>query len=269
MNKIYFFATVVCVALLSACQHSAPNNNPNHIIVGTTTGPEQALAEAAKYEAKHKFNLNVELVSFNDYEQLNEALNNGDIDVNAFQHVPYLKAQEKEHGYKLAIVGNTFVYPIVAYSKKIKTVDELSFGDTIVIPNDPANGGRALLLLQQNDLISLRDGVGFEPKKTDIIENTKDLQIMQIDAAKLPSMLDSSFVALAITNGNYATQAGLDPKKLGVFKEDAESPYVNVIASRTDNQYQEKVKNFVEAYQSDTVYAVAEKIFNGEAVKGW
>lgn len=269
MNKLYFFATAICVALLSACQHSAPNSDPHHIIVGTTAGPEHELAEAAKYEAKHKFNLEVELISFNDYAQLNKALNNGDIDVNAFQHVPYLKAQEKEYGYKLAIVGNTFVYPIVAYSKKIKTIGELAFGDTIAIPNDPANGGRALLLLQQNSLISLKDGVGFEPKTTDIIENSKDLQIVQFDAAKLPSMLDSSFVTLAIINGNYATQAGLDPKKFGVFKEDAESPYVNVIVSRTDNQHQEKVKNFVEAYQSDTVYAVAEKIFNGEAVKGW
>jgi D-methionine transport system substrate-binding protein len=111
----------------------------------------------------------VELIPFNDYVVPNEALMNGDIDANAFQHAPYLTEQSKQRGYNLAIVGNTFVYPIVAYSKKIKNISELQNG-TIVIPNDPTNGGRSLLLLQKNGLLKLKAG-WFLPKVTDITEN--------------------------------------------------------------------------------------------------
>ena len=118
--------------------------------MGIASGPERDLAEAAKKEAKEKYNLDVELVAFTEYVLPNEALNNGDLDANAFQHVPYLTEQSKQRGYKLAVVGKTFVFPIVAYSKK-KNIAELQNGSTIVIPNDPTNGGRSLLLLQKTD----------------------------------------------------------------------------------------------------------------------
>ncbi len=143
-----------------------------------------------KKVAKEKYNLEVELVSFNDYVIPNEALNNGDIDANAFQHVPYLTEQSKQRGYKLAVIGNTFAYPIIAYSKKIKTLTLLKNGSTIVIPNDPTNGGRSLLLLQKNGLLKLKDGVGLLPKVTDITENPKQLKILEIEAPQLPRVLD-------------------------------------------------------------------------------
>lgn len=269
MKKTGIFSMItVSVLLLSACANSK-KNDPNHIKVGIAAGSEQQIVEAAKIEAKDKYNLDVELVAFNDYVIPNEALNNGEIDVNAFQHVPYLEEQSKQRGYKLAVVGKTFVYPIVAYSKKIKNISELKNGSTIAIPNDPTNGGRSLLLLQKNGLLKLKDGVGLLPKLTDITENPKQLKILEIEAPQLPRVLDDKDVSIAIINNNFAAQAGLNPDELGILKEDKNSPYVNVIVAREDNKNEEKVKNFVKAYQSKAVEQAALKTFKGGAVKGW
>lgn len=267
-EKRFLSLVAASFLLLNSCGNSK-NEDPNFIRVGITSGLEQEIAEAAKKEAKEKYNLEVELVTFNDYVVPNEALNNGDIDVNAFQHVPYLEEQSKQRGYQLAVVGNTFVYPIVAYSKKIKDISELQNGSTIVIPNDPTNGGRALLLLQKNSLLQLKDNVGLLPKITDITENPRQLKILEIEAPQLPRVLDDKEVTLAIINNNFAAKAGLSADKYGILKEDKESPYVNVIVARADNKDLEKVKNFVKAYQSPEVAKVAQNIFKDGAVKGW
>ncbi|MNK31438.1 D-methionine-binding lipoprotein MetQ precursor [compost metagenome] len=271
MKKRTFLTVLVTagIGLLHSCGNPAPNDDPNYIRVGIASGPEREIAEAAKKQAKEQYNLEVELITFNDYVVPNEALNNGDIDANAFQHVPYLDEQSKQRGYQLAVVGKTFVYPIVAYSKKIKHISELKNGSTVVIPNDPTNGGRSLLLLQKNDLIKLRPNVGLLPKVTDITENPKNLKILEIEAPQLPRVLDDREVTLAIINNNFAAQAGLDAKKYGLLKEDSESPYVNVIVSRKDNRNFKNVSNFVKAYQSVAVEKTAERIFKGLAVKGW
>lgn len=269
MKKIKILGLLIAGLWILAACNSSKKDNTNYIKVGITSGPEQEIAETAKKVAKEKYNLDVELVSFNDYVVPNEALNNGDIDANAFQHVPYLNEQSKQRGYKLAVVGNTFVYPIVAYSKKIKSIHELQNGSTIVIPNDPTNGGRSLLLLQKNGLLKLKDGIGLLPKVTDIVGNPKQLKILEIEAPQLPRVLDDKEVVIAIINNNFAAQAGLDADKQGIFKEDKDSPYVNVVVSRQDNKDDEKVKNFVKAYESDEVLKKAEEIFKGGAVKGW
>lgn len=267
MKKIKILGLIAAGLLFASC--NSGKDNPNSIKVGITSGPEQEIAETAKKVAKEKYNLDVELIAFNDYVVPNEALNNGDIDANAFQHVPYLNEQSKQRGYKLAVVGNTFVYPIVAYSKKIKSISELQNGSTVVIPNDPTNGGRSLLLLQKNGLLKLRDGIGLLPKVTDITDNPKQLKIIEIEAPQLPRVLDDKEVVLAIINNNFAAQAGLDAEKQGILKEDKNSPYVNVIVSREDNKNSDKVKKFVKAYESDEVVKKAEEIFKGGAVKGW
>lgn len=266
--KTFQFIALASLVVLASCGGAATKSDPNHIKVGITSGPEREIAEAAKKEAKEKYNLEVELVAFNDYVVPNEALNQGDIDVNAFQHVPYLEAQSKQRGYKLAVVGNTFVYPIVAYSRKIKNISELADGNTVAIPNDPTNGGRSLLLLQKNGLLKLKEGVGLLPKVTDIVENPKNLKLLEIEAPQLPRVLDDKEVVLAIINNNFAAQAGLDAET-GLLKEEKESPYVNVIAARQDNKDEEKVKNFVKAYQSEAVAQTAARVFKGAAVKGW
>ncbi|WP_036602461.1 methionine ABC transporter substrate-binding lipoprotein MetQ [Olivibacter sitiensis] len=268
-KRLFLFAAFIGLFLLHACGGRSKNDNPKYLKVGITSGPEREIAEAAQKEAKAKYDLDVELVTFNDYVVPNEALNQGDIDINAFQHVPYLEEQAKQRGYKLAVVGNTFVYPIVAYSKKIGNISELKNGSTIVIPNDPTNGGRSLLLLQKHGLLQLRDGVGLLPKVTDIAQNPKQLKILEIEAPQLPRVLDDKEVTIAVINNNFAAQAGIDPEQYGILKEDKESPYVNVIVAREDNKDAEKVRNFVKAYQSEAVEKAAEKVFKGGAVKGW
>ncbi|PVZ85385.1 methionine ABC transporter substrate-binding protein MetQ [Serratia sp. S1B] len=243
--------------------------DPNHIKVGVIVGAEQQVAEVAQKVAKEKYGLDVELVTFNDYVLPNEALSKGDIDLNAFQHKPYLDQQIKDRGYKLVSVGNTFVYPIAGYSKKIKAVSELKDGSQVALPNDPTNLGRSLLLLQKEGLIKLKDGVGLLPTVLDVTENPKNLKLVELEAPQLPRSLDDQQIALAIINTTYASQIGLTPAKDGLFVEDKESPYVNIMVAREDNKDAEKVKKFVQAYQSEEVNQAANKIFNGGAVKGW
>lgn len=243
--------------------------NPNHIKVGVIVGAEQQVAEVAQKVAKEKYGLDVELVTFNDYVLPNEALSKGDIDLNAFQHKPYLDQQIKDRGYKLVPVGSTFVYPIAGYSKKIKSLDELKEGSQIALPNDPTNLGRSLLLLQKVGLIKLKDGVGLLPTVLDVTENPKNLKLVELEAPQLPRSLDDQQIALAVINTTYASQIGLTPAKDGLFVEDKDSPYVNLLVAREDNKDAENVKKFVQAYQSDEVDAAANKIFNGGAVKGW
>ncbi|MGM3174741.1 MetQ/NlpA family lipoprotein [Dickeya lacustris] len=243
--------------------------NPNHIKVGVIVGAEQQVAEAAQKVAKEKYGLDVELVTFNDYVLPNEALSKGDIDLNAFQHKPYLDQQIKDRGYKLVSVGNTFVYPIAGYSKKIKSLDALQNGAQIALPNDPTNLGRSLLLLQKVGLIKLKDNVGLLPTALDITENPKGLKLVELEAPQLPRSLDDDQIALAIINTTYASQINLTPAKDGLFVENKESPYVNLLVAREDNKDAENVKKFVKAYQSDEVNQAAQKVFNGGAVKGW
>ena len=236
---------------------------------GVIVGAEQQVAEAAQKIAKEKYGLDVELVTFNDYVLPNEALSKGDIDANAFQHKPYLDQQIKDRGYKLVAVGNTFVYPITGYSKKIKSLDELQPGSQVAVPNDPTNLGRSLLLLQKVGLIKLKEGVGLLPTVLDVTENPKNLKIVELEAPQLPRSLDDAQIALAVINTTYASQIGLTPAKDGIFVEDKDSPYVNLIVTREDNKDAENVKKFIQAYQSEEVYQEANKVFNGGAVKGW
>lgn len=258
---------LLTIGLLAGCK--GRSGDPNHIRVGITSGPESALAEVARKEALEKYNLEVELVAFNDYVIPNEALQSGDVDVNIFQHEPYLEEQSRQRNYKLVVVGKTFVYPIAAYSKKIKHVDQLQLGSTIVIPNDPTNGGRALLLLQKSGLLQLKAHTGLLPKLNDITGNPKQLNILQIEAPQIARILDDKDIAMAVINNNFAIQAGLTGGEYEVLKEDKESPYVNVIVARPDNRESEKVQKFVKAYQSDAVEAAARQIFRNGAVKGW
>ena len=229
-------------------------------------GAEAQVAEVAAKVAKEKYGLEVELVTFSDYVTPNAALDDGSIDVNAFQHKPYLDQQIKDRGYKLSIAGNTFVYPIAGYSKKVKSVDEIIKGDRIAVPNDPTNLGRSLLLLEQQG-IKLREGVGLLATVRDITENPKNVTLVELDAAQFPRSLDD--VALSVINTTYASSIKLTPQKDGIFVEDKESPYVNLVVAREDNVNAENVQNFIKSYQTEEVYSAAYKIFQGGVVKGW
>jgi D-methionine transport system substrate-binding protein len=237
------------------------------ITVGVIAGAEAQVAEVAAKVAKEQYGLEVKLVTFSDYITPNAALDEGSIDVNAFQHKPYLDQQITDRGYKFSIAGNTLVYPIAGYSNKIKSLDELEDGDQIAVPSDPTNLGRSLILLEKQGLLKLKEGAGLKATVLDIIGSEKNLKIVELEAAQLPRSLDD--VSLAIINTTYASSIDLSPEKDGLFVEDKKSPYVNLIVARTDNVQAENVQNFVKAYQSDEVYNAAFEIFKGGIVKGW
>ncbi len=262
-----FSKAILSAAIIGIALTGCGEKKDNHLKVGAIAGAETQVAEEAAKIAKEKFGLEVEIVQFSDFATPNVALNDGSIDVNAFQHKPYLDSQIKDRGFKLVAVGNTFVYPIAGYSKKIKNISELKEGSQIAVPNDPTNLGRSLLLLQKQGLLKLKDGSGLTATVLDIVENPKKVKIVELEAAQLPRALED--VDLAIINTVYASQVNLQPTRDGLFVEDKESPYVNLIVARENNQNDEKVKNFVKSYQDEAVFKKATELFNGGVVKGW
>ncbi|OBT06533.1 DL-methionine transporter substrate-binding subunit [Vibrio sp. UCD-FRSSP16_10] len=265
LKHIFAVAVTASALILSGCGDKEQDQNT--IKVGVMAGAEAQVAEIAAKVAKDKYGLDVELITFTDYVTPNAALDDGSVDVNAFQHKPYLDQQIKDRSYKLAIAGNTFVYPIAGYSKKIKSLDELKEGDRIAVPNDPTNLGRSLLLLQQQGLIELSKDSGLQATVRDITANPKKIKIVELEAAQLTRSLDD--MELAIINTTFASSIDLSPQRDGIFVEDKESPYTNLIVAREDNINNENVKNFVKAYQTEEVYQGASEIFKGGVVKGW
>lgn len=259
-------AVLLAGILLAGCDQQS--SDAKHIKVGVINGAEQDVAEVAKKVAKEKYGLDVELVGFSGSLLPNDATNHGELDANVFQHRPFLEQDNKAHNYTLVAVGNTFVFPMAGYSKKIKTVDQLKDGATIAIPNDPTNLGRALLLLQKK-LITLKEGKGLLPTALDITDNPRHLNIMELEGAQLPRVLDDAKVDVAIISTTYIQQTGLSPVHDSVFIEDKNSPYVNILVAREDNKDAENVKAFLQSYQSPEVAKAAETIFNGGAVPGW
>lgn len=264
MRKLAVIAMALCFALVGC---SKKVEDPNTVTVGTIDGPETKLMQIAQQVAKQRYGLNVKIVAFSDYATPNQALSDGSIDVNAFQHVPYMKAEIKAHGYKIVPVGKTFLYPMAIYSTKLKKLYRLKYGETVAVPNDPSNEARALLLLQKVGLITLKKDVGVNATPVDIIKNFKRLKFVELDAAELPRAL--SDVAIAVINTNFAIPAGLSPSKDALMTEGTDSPYINVIAAREDNKDTKKVKELVQAYQSQTVRDEARRLFNGNAIAGW
>lgn len=236
------------------------------IKVGVTPGPHAQILEAVKPIAA-KQGLDIQIVEFSDYVVPNEALNSGDLQANSFQHQPYLDNQVADRGYKLVSVGQTVNFPIGIYSKKYKSLDDLPAGASVGIPNDPTNGGRVLLLLRDKGYIKLRDGVGFKPSVADITENPKKLKIVEIDAAQLPRSLPD--LDTAGINTNYAKEAGLDPVKDPILREDPKGPYVNVIAVRVADKDKPYVKILVDSYRSPEVKEFILTTFKGAVLPSW
>lgn len=248
---------------LAALPASAQNQT---IRIGVTPGPHAQILEAVKPIAAKK-GLDIKIVEFSDYVVPNAALASGDIEANSFQHQPYLDNQKADRGYKIESVAQTVNFPIGIYSKKLKTFDALPDGATVAIPNDPTNGGRALLLLQDKGLLKLKEGVGFKPTILDIAANAKKLKFVEIDAAQAPRVLDD--VDAAVINTNYATQAGLDPVKDALTREDPKGPYVNVIAVRSEDKDKPWVKTLVESYHTPEVKKFVEDTFKGAVLTSW
>jgi D-methionine transport system substrate-binding protein len=254
---------LLCAIALTACQP----HDKNTLKIGTISGPETELMQVTQEVAKKQFGLNLEIVEFSDYIQPNAALNDHDIDANMFQHQPYLDQQIKDKHYALVAIGKTFIYPMGIYSKKIKNIHQLKSGAIVGLPNDPSNEGRALLLLEKANLVTLKKDAGIYATVNDILENPKQLQFKELDAAQLARTLPD--VDIAIINTNYAIPAGLIPTKDAIFIEGKDSPYANIIVIRTDEINDPRMKQLVAAFQSDAVKKAAQRIFKKQALPAW
>lgn len=236
------------------------------IKVGVTPGPHAQILEQVKTLAA-KDGLDIEILEFSDYVVPNQALNDGELSANSFQHKPYLDNQVADRGYKIIDVAYTVNFPMGIYSKKVKSFDELPEGATIAIPNDPTNGGRALLILADKGYIKVNTEKGLKIGPADITENPKKYNFVELDAAQLPRSLDDTDAS--VINTNYALEAGLDPAKDPILKEGEKAPYVNLIAVREADKDAAWVAKLVKAYHSPEVKAFVLETFKGAVVPAW
>ncbi|MGE7827772.1 MetQ/NlpA family ABC transporter substrate-binding protein [Paenibacillus sp. NPDC093718] len=231
--------------------------------VGASPSPHAKILEHVK-PALEKEGVNLEIVEFTDYVLPNTQVDSKEIDANFFQHKPYLDNQIKERKLDLESVIAVHVEPLGAYSKTITSVDDLKDGAVVAIPNDPSNAGRALTLLSKNGVIKLNDETKLEATAKDIVENPKNLEFKEVEAAMLPRMLDE--LDLAVINTNYALEAGLDPTKDALFIEDKENPYANLLVARPDNKDSDAIQKLAKALTSEDVKTFIEEEYKGAVI---
>jgi D-methionine transport system substrate-binding protein len=217
--------------------------------VGATAVPHAELLNLVQ-EDLAKAGISLKVVEFSDYVQPNAALAAGDLDANFFQHIPYLESNPE---WKNALVSafGVHVEPLGLYSNSAKSIAELKDGALIAIPNDPTNGGRALLLLQANGLISLKAGAGLTATPLDITANSKNFKFQELEAAQLPRALGD--VDAAVINGNYALDAGINPVQDSLIIEGADSPYVNIVVVKKGGETDKRILALKTALQSQKV----------------
>jgi len=234
--------------------------------VGVTAGPHAEILDEVKKIAAKK-GLKVEIVEFNDYIQPNVALFQGELDLNSMQHRPYLDNIVKDRKYDLVEVGKSVNFPMAAYSNKIKKGQTIPDGALIGIPNDPTNGGRALLLLASQKLITLKEGIGVRATLQDITANPHNFKFNELDAAIIPRSLAD--LDVAVINTNYAIASGMNPVKDSIFIESSESPFVNILVTKEKMKDDPRVKTFIQAYQSDETAKFIQEHFKGSVTQGW
>lgn len=234
--------------------------------LGVMAGSEEEIWKVAK-DVAAKDGLEIELVTFSDYVQPNKVLEDGQIDANAFQHVPYLDEFNATHGTHIVKLADTINYPIGVYSQKIKNLSEVKDGDMLGLPNDPTNGARALILFERAGLIKLKEGVGVKATVRDIADNPKKLEFKEMDAAFIPKALGD--LTAAVINTNFAIENGLNPTKDAIYQEPKDSPWVNIIAVREADKDKPIFQKLVKAYQSDEVKKFVTEKYGDSMVPAW
>jgi len=254
------FLTLATVAL-AACGKGGSEAAPQQTLsVAATAVPHAEVLEVVKpILAKQGIDLKVRV--FNDYVQPNDQVVQKQLDANYFQTEPYLDAYNRDRGTKLVTVAGVHIEPFGAYSRRIKTLAELRDGADVVIPNDPSNNSRALILLDKSGVIKLKDPSNALSTQRDIVENPKHLKFRELDSAMLPRVLDQ--VDLALINTNYALDAGLNPTTDALAIEDSNSPYVNFLVAREDNRDDPRIQALAKALTSQPV-----RDFIGQKYKG-
>lgn len=218
--------------------------------VGATPVPHAEILNLIKPDLAEE-GIDLKVIEFTDYVQPNLALAEGELDANYFQHIPYLETFSQDHRLDLTYITKVHIEPMGGYSQKIKDISQLKKGARVAIPNDPVNGGRALLLLERQGLIQLDPAAGITATPFDITSNPNNIQFSELEAAQLPRVLPD--VELAIINTNYALEADLVPMTDALFIEDSESPYVNILAVRKNDTQREDLAKLSEALLSDKV----------------
>jgi D-methionine transport system substrate-binding protein len=256
-----FFAIVVATALMLAGAARGET-----IRIGVTAGPHAEIMEVVKKVAAER-GLDIKVVEFTDYVIPNQALAIGDLEANSFQHEPYLKNQISKTGWKLVKVSNTIASPQGVYSRKYKNLGDLPEGARVAIANDPSNGARGLMILALHGVIKLKDPNDIASTVADITDNPKKLRFVELDAAQLPRALQD--VDVASINNNYAVEAGLNPAVDAIARENAEGPWVNILAVRDEDKDKPWVQQLIAAYHSDPVKSFLEKRFKGTYYATW
>lgn len=215
--------------------------------------------------------ITLELVVFTDYAIPNRALNDGELDLNSFQHYAYLNKEIADMGYEIEVLGNTIIAPLGIYSKKITSLDELKEGDQIAIPQDATNGGRSLKILEAAGLIKVDPAAGYTPEVKDITENKLNLQIVQVEASQTASLLED--VAAGFINGAHAVDNGYNPSEDAIYvetvEEGSDNPYINVLAVRSADKENPDYLKVLEAFQSAEVAEVLTSVYKGAYAPAW
>lgn len=272
-GKFFAAITLAATLLLTGCGGGGdkttdkPADKPAQEVtlkVGATPVPHAELLQHIKSDLKAE-GINLEIIEFNDYVQPNIALNDKELDANFFQHEPYLNDFIKEHtDIKLKNAGGIHIEPMGIYSKKVQHITEITPGDSVSIPNDPTNGGRALLLLQKAGLIQLKEGVNETATVQDIVDNPRNLLIQEVEAAQLPRTLED--VTISVINTNFAMNADLNPMSDALFIEDKTSPYVNIIAVREGDENRDDIKKLLNALKSEKIKKFIMEKYKGAIV---
>lgn len=279
INKIKKSLNILIIVLLGifaiiSCENSSKKSSSdkeNEVVrVGFYTDSEyQIWTPIASNLAKE--GITIELVAFANTRMPNQALNNGDIDLNAFQHHAYFDDEVSNNGYDIVAIADTYISAMNIYSQRISNINEIKRGDKVAIPNDPSNEGRALKVLEAAGLIKVRPQVGDLPSVSDIIENPLELDILPVEIGSVPSYLPE--VACAVINGHVAIDFGLNPGSDYIFKDDptiySGNAFVNLIAARREDKDNPIFQKIIETYQSDLVEKIYADNYKGSYIPTW
>lgn len=267
MKKLLFVFAALLLFVIAGCggtgTDSKGGSETTTVKVGTTTA-ETPTWELMKELAKEE-GIKIEIVQFSDYVQPNIALDNGEIDLNAFQTISYFESFKEERNLNISAIGTTAIWPMGIYSEKVKEISEIEDGAQIIVPKEPTNLGRALMLLQKAELITLEEGFDGSSGLQSITENPKNLEIVPVTAGQTARGMQDA--TAAIVNSDVAISAGLNPTNDPIFREDDQNtPYINIIAAHTDRKDEEAFQKIVEIYHSDKVTNFIEEEYKGAAV---
>ena len=263
MKKLLLIILSITLLIVSCGVNKSEEKKLEKLKVAATPIPAGEVLEVIKEDLK-KEGIELEIVTFNDYIQPNKVLQSKEVDANLFQHTPYMENFGKKNGFEMVAVGKIYLPTLALYSKRIKNVKELKDGDTILIPNDPTNAARSLILLDKGGIIKLKDNTKQDATVEDIAENPKNIKIVELSAEQLAPRLEE--VTAAVINANFALDAKLSFKNNTILVEDKASPYVNIVTVLKGRENEEKIQKLIKALQSEKVKKYIDEKYNGSVV---